>query len=209
MDVRELVARLPRYTVLAGHSGTSTTWLLAQVAARLAEGCDEAKTVLLDPKGDARSMVARAGQGTGHTVTVLTGASASLTDAVRLLADAPSGSSLLIDNAWQPLAEEASRDAVAQYLRGLRSRGHRAVIQAHSPDDLPPVPSPELLCVFPLMWRESEWSAAYPLLARSGALGWEGFARPGGLGRCVVADPQAIVLGAIEVGPEPQPAPRL
>jgi hypothetical protein len=206
MEVVELVSRLPRYTVLAGHSGTSTTWLLAQLAAGLAARPAAERTVLLDPKGDAQQMVTCALKGAAGEVTVLSGADASLARALDLLADAPANSSLLIDNAWQPFGDEVSREAGAGYLRGLRSRGHRAVIQAHSPDDLRRAPRPELLCVFPLMWRASEWSTAYPALAHSGALGWEGFDRPGSRGRCFVVDHQAIAVGVLEVGPEPQPA---
>jgi hypothetical protein len=44
------------------------------------------------------------------------------------------------------------------------------------------------------------------MLARCGVLSWEGFDRPGGRGRCLVADERAVILGTIEVGPEPPPA---
>lgn len=205
MDVLELVARLPRYTVLAGHSGTSTTWLLAQLASRFAEAPGSPRTVLLDPKGDAERLVARALKGTTGNVDVLAGADASVTSALSLLVDAPPGSSLLIDNAWRPLTDEPACRELDSHIRNLRSRGQRVVIQAHGPEDLQRIPQPELLCVFPLMWRTPEWAAAYPSLARCGVLSWAGFDRPGARGRCLVADDRGTVLGAIEVGPEPTP----
>ena len=113
--------------------------------------------------------------------------------ALDTLDGAGSGAALLVDCAWSVLDRPLSREALAPYLRALRARDHRVVLQVQRPADLPDVHEPDLLCTFRLSDPEG-WYRRFPRLAGTG------IDRRGPLDECVLVTPTGERRGAIEVG---------
>lgn len=201
--VERLADALPQLTAVVGPPGASTTELLAQLAGALGA----TPLVVVDPKGDASALVARHADPAAVEASVTPRGPLPIHDVLMTVSAAPSGAVVLVDCADLLWSTEAEREQFADYLRTLRMRNHRVVLGVHRPGDLPPLPRPELWCVFPgAGYPDRAWAREAPEVSATGAFarnpGWNGWLN------CMVVSDAGDVFGVVEVGPEPQMLPR-